>query len=85
MKHSVFGVRLCALNTHSTAHRVLAAARYRMPMTVSSLAVHGLTLAAQNSRYRTIVNSFDLLCADGHPVDDNRAVVPRPGPGARRR
>lgn len=23
-----------------------------------------------------------LECADGHPVDDPRAVVPRPGPGA---
>lgn len=68
MKHSLFGVRLSAINTHSTAHRILAAARYRMPMTVSSLAVHGLMHAAQNSGYRTVVNSFDLLCADGHPV-----------------
>jgi N-acetylglucosaminyldiphosphoundecaprenol N-acetyl-beta-D-mannosaminyltransferase len=68
MKHTLFGVRLCAINVHSTAHRVLAAARYRMPMTVSSLAVHGLMLAARNSTYRHTVNSFDLLCADGHPV-----------------
>jgi exopolysaccharide biosynthesis WecB/TagA/CpsF family protein len=68
MKHSLFGVRLCAINAHSTAHRILAAARYRMPMTVSSLAVHGLMQAAQSSRYRHIVNTFDLLCADGHPV-----------------
>ena len=27
----------------------------------------------------------DLRCAEGHEVDDNRAVLPRPGPGARRR
>jgi len=27
----------------------------------------------------------ELHCADGHAVADNRAVVPRPGPGARRR
>jgi DNA-binding HxlR family transcriptional regulator len=26
-----------------------------------------------------------LHCADGHAVTDNRAVLPRPGPGARRR
>jgi DNA-binding HxlR family transcriptional regulator len=26
-----------------------------------------------------------LECADGHALDDPRAVVPRPGPGARRR
>jgi DNA-binding HxlR family transcriptional regulator len=27
----------------------------------------------------------EIHCADGHIVADNRAVVPRPGPGARRR
>jgi DNA-binding HxlR family transcriptional regulator len=27
----------------------------------------------------------EVLCADGHPITDNRQVVPRPGPGARRR
>ncbi|MCX5069818.1 helix-turn-helix transcriptional regulator [Micromonospora lupini] len=27
----------------------------------------------------------ELRCADGHPVDDPRDVLPRPGPGARRR
>ena len=26
-----------------------------------------------------------VRCADGHPLEDYRAVVPRPGPGARRR
>jgi hypothetical protein len=27
----------------------------------------------------------ELHCAAGHKVTDNREVVPRPGPGARRR
>lgn len=27
----------------------------------------------------------EMRCADGHLVADNRAVLPRPGPGARRR
>src|SRR5690349_12443123 len=27
----------------------------------------------------------ELRCADGHAVADNRTVLPRPGPGARRR
>ena len=27
----------------------------------------------------------EIRCADGHEVGDNRDVVPRPGPGARRR
>jgi DNA-binding HxlR family transcriptional regulator len=29
--------------------------------------------------------SIGLRCAEGHELDDNRAVLPRPGPGARRR
>jgi DNA-binding HxlR family transcriptional regulator len=27
----------------------------------------------------------EIRCAAGHPITDNRQVVPRPGPGARRR
>ncbi|MEV6344565.1 helix-turn-helix domain-containing protein [Actinoplanes sp. NPDC051851] len=27
----------------------------------------------------------ELRCADGHPVTDHRAILPRPGPGAKRR
>jgi N-acetylglucosaminyldiphosphoundecaprenol N-acetyl-beta-D-mannosaminyltransferase len=68
MRYMLFGVRLTCLNAPSTAHRILAASRYRMPMRVSSLAVHGLMLAARNPQFRSVVNSFDLMCADGHPV-----------------
>ena len=28
---------------------------------------------------------MEIHCADGHPVTEPRAVLPRPGPGARRR
>ncbi len=47
---------------------VVVHAKTRQPITVSSLAVHGLVLAARDSAYRAKVEQFDVLAADGHPV-----------------
>lgn len=65
---SLFGVRLSVVDIDSVADSVLAAARSQLPMTVSSLAVHGMMLAVRDETFRAVVNSLDLLCADGHPV-----------------
>lgn len=65
---SLFGVRFHALDLAAAADTIIAAANSRVPMTVSSLAVHGMMLAVRDAAYREIVNGLDLLCADGHPV-----------------
>jgi exopolysaccharide biosynthesis WecB/TagA/CpsF family protein len=68
MTQELFGVQLSRLNLEETARRIVTAAGIGLPMCVSSLAVHGLVCAARNPSFRAVVNAFDLLGADGHPV-----------------
>ena len=64
----LFGVPISSTSYEDIARLVAAKAYAREPLSISSLAVHGLVTAARDPELRAIVETFDVLAPDGHPV-----------------
>ena len=64
----LFGVPISSTTYEATTQLVIAKARERQPLGVTSLAVHGLVLAARDAEFRAVIESFDVAAPDGHPV-----------------
>ncbi len=67
-KHNLLGIRVDAVDYEATVQRIVHAARERLPMAVSALAVHGLMVGVLDPEHRYRLNSFELLVPDGQPV-----------------
>jgi len=64
----LFGVPISSTSYAETARLVAEKAHARAPLCISSLAVHGLVTAAREAEFRRVVEDFDVLAPDGHPV-----------------
>lgn len=67
-RHDLFGVAVSATSYDELVARVIERARRREPTLVDFMCVHGLVHAAQDERFRRVVNDFDVVATDGQPV-----------------
>jgi len=67
-KKNVLGVRVNAVDYEATVEQIVSAARDRLPLSVSALAVHGVMTGVLDAEHRHRLNSFDLIVPDGQPV-----------------
>lgn len=67
-KRNIFGVLVDAVDYGTTIDRIMAAAKLRLPLSVSATAVHGLMLGAADAVQRHRLNRLDLVVPDGQPV-----------------
>jgi N-acetylglucosaminyldiphosphoundecaprenol N-acetyl-beta-D-mannosaminyltransferase len=64
----VAGVLASATTYDETTAHVLAAARAGRGLLVAATSVHGVTIAAADPRFKTVLNAFDIVPPDGQPV-----------------
>jgi N-acetylglucosaminyldiphosphoundecaprenol N-acetyl-beta-D-mannosaminyltransferase len=67
-KHDIFGVKISATTYAEVLDVLVQSAKRRRPTMVDFAPVSVLVEAAQNSIFRSRLNSFDLVCPDGQPV-----------------
>lgn len=67
-KHNVLGVRVNAVDYDAAVNRIVDAARMRVPLAVSAMAVHGLMISVFDSAHRYRLNKFELILPDGQPI-----------------
>src|SRR4051794_2621594 len=67
-RHDVFGVRVSATSYDEVIAWCLDRARVGKGGTIDLMAVHSLITAAQDEKYRTKINAFDIVAPDGQPV-----------------
>lgn len=67
-RHNVIGVRVSATTYDGMLEPVLAAARDRVSACVSHLAVHGVVEGSRDPEFRAMLDAFDIVAPDGHPV-----------------
>lgn len=67
-KYDLFGVQVSAADYDNALESVIAAARRNISSCVSHTAVHGLIEASRNPELRSMLNDFDIVAPDGHPV-----------------
>jgi exopolysaccharide biosynthesis WecB/TagA/CpsF family protein len=67
-KRNVLGVLVDAVDYEAAVARIIAAAKERLPMSVSALAVHGVMTGVLDDAHRYRLNHLDLVAPDGQPV-----------------
>lgn len=67
-KHELFGLGISAATYEEAERAVLDAARRRLGGIVTHFSVHGVATAALDREYRSKINQFDMVAADGQPV-----------------
>lgn len=67
-KKNVLGILVNAVNYEAAVSKIIDAARARIPMSVSALAVHGVMTGVLDSTHRYRLNHLDLVLPDGQPV-----------------
>ncbi|MBP8131683.1 MAG: WecB/TagA/CpsF family glycosyltransferase [Candidatus Hydrogenedentes bacterium] len=67
-RHNVIGVRVSATTYDGMLEPVLAAARSGVCACVSHLAVHGVVEGSSDPEFRAMLDAFDVVAPDGHPV-----------------
>src|SRR5260221_12888825 len=67
-KRSILGVLVNAVDIDGAEEAVIRAARGKLPLSVSALAVHGLMTGVFDREQKFRLNHFDLLVPDGQPV-----------------
>lgn len=67
-RHEVFGVKISAATYEQAQAAVMSAAKRRASATVTHMSGHGFTMAARDSSFREVINSFDIIAPDGQPV-----------------
>lgn len=68
VRHNVIGVQVSATNYDEMLGVVMAAAERHQSACVSHLAVHGVVEASRDPAFRTMLDDFDIVAPDGHPV-----------------
>jgi exopolysaccharide biosynthesis WecB/TagA/CpsF family protein len=64
----VMGIGISALDYAGACERIIAAARARLPLTATALAVHGVMTGVLDRQHRRRLNALDLVLPDGQPV-----------------
>jgi exopolysaccharide biosynthesis WecB/TagA/CpsF family protein len=67
-RYPILGVQITAIERHEAADVVLAAARDRIPLGVSALAVHGVMQGVLDPEVQYRLNDLEMVVADGQPV-----------------
>ena len=67
-KKNILGIGINCVDYDGAAARVLEAARKRIPLKVTALAVHGVMTGALDPYHRYRLNGLDLVMPDGQPV-----------------
>jgi len=67
-KYDLFGLGISAASYEEAERVVLAAACRRLGGLVTHFSVHGVATAALDPAYRSKINQFDIVAADGQPV-----------------
>lgn len=67
-KYELFGLGISAATYEEAEQAVLDAARQRLGGIVTHFSVHGVATAALDPEYRSKINQFDMVAADGQPV-----------------
>src|SRR5688500_2660771 len=67
-KRDVLGVGINVVDYDGAATRIINAARDRLPLGVSALAVHGVMTGVFDDEHRYRLNRLDLVVPDGQPV-----------------
>jgi exopolysaccharide biosynthesis WecB/TagA/CpsF family protein len=67
-KYDLFGVQVSAADYDGALESVITAAKGNISACVSHTAVHGLMEASRNPVFRKMLNGFDIVAPDGHPV-----------------
>ncbi|MBN1672228.1 MAG: WecB/TagA/CpsF family glycosyltransferase [Kiritimatiellae bacterium] len=77
-KTDILGIAVSRTDYREASSLVVDAARKRIPLAVSALAVHGLMTGVLDRRFGRILNHFDVLAPDGQPVRWALNVFGRP-------
>ena len=67
-RYPILGVQITAIERQQAAAAVMAAARDRIPLGVSALAVHGVMEGALHPEIQYRLNDLEMVVADGQPV-----------------
>lgn len=67
-RHNVIGVRVSAATYDGLIDAVMNAARERRSACVSHLAVHGVVEGSRDKTFGAMLDDFDAVAPDGHPV-----------------
>lgn len=67
-KYPVFGVKFCSTDYDEASELIISKAKSNTSYTVSALAVHGLTEAYKNPKFKEVVNAIDMVLPDGQPI-----------------
>ncbi len=67
-RYNLLGVSVSAATYASALAAVVPAAKARRSTAQTHLAVHGLVEASRNVELRRLLDSFDIVAPDGHPV-----------------
>ena len=67
-RYPVLGIQITAIERPQAAEVVMAAARDRLPLGVSALAVHGVMEGALDPELQYRLNDLEMVVADGQPV-----------------
>jgi N-acetylglucosaminyldiphosphoundecaprenol N-acetyl-beta-D-mannosaminyltransferase len=67
-RYPILGVQITAIERQQAADVVLAAARDRIPLGVSALAVHGVMEGVMDPELQYRLNDLEMVVADGQPV-----------------
>jgi exopolysaccharide biosynthesis WecB/TagA/CpsF family protein len=64
----VAGVLASATTYADATEHIIRAARARRSLLVAATSVHGVSVAAADSRFRRVLNDFDMVTPDGQPL-----------------
>ncbi len=67
-RHNLLGIGIDAVDYEAAVERIIDAARRRIPLGVSALAVHGVMTGVLDREHRHRLNHLDLVVPDGQPV-----------------
>jgi exopolysaccharide biosynthesis WecB/TagA/CpsF family protein len=67
-KYDLLNVQVSATTYSKALEVIIAAAGKRTHACVDHMPVHGLVTASTDKKFGAAMNSFDMVCPDGHPV-----------------
>jgi exopolysaccharide biosynthesis WecB/TagA/CpsF family protein len=68
IRYDLFGIMVSATDYRQAEEAVMQAAKSGVAATVAHMPVHGLMTVVADENFRAVLNSFDMVCPDGHPV-----------------
>jgi exopolysaccharide biosynthesis WecB/TagA/CpsF family protein len=68
LKRNLLGAEISVTTYAEVVAAITEAARQRRALKFTALDAHGLSRAAKDPRFRSIINSFDIVSPDGHSL-----------------